>query len=103
MNKRIALSFGLLIACTSAIVAQGLTGSIVGTVTDPANAAVPNAKVTVKNVDTNPESQTTTDSVGTYRPLGLVAASYTVTVEAPGFRKMTTSPQPVDVASPLRV
>jgi hypothetical protein len=83
--------------------AQGLSGSIVGTVTDPANAVVPNAKVTVKNVNTNAELPTTTDAVGAYRALGLTPGDYTVTVEAAGFRKVTTSPQTVDISTPVRI
>src|SRR5215471_6113752 len=83
--------------------AQGLSGSIVGTVTDPADAVVPNARVAVKNVNTNAEVPTATDSAGGYRALGLIPGEYTVTVEAAGFRKMTTSPQAVDIATPVRI
>src|SRR5215471_13178509 len=82
---------------------QGLTGSIVGTVSDPSNALVPQAKVTVKNVSTNAETQTTTDADGIYRAVGLVPGDYTVTVEASGFRQTTTAPQTVAVSTPVRV
>src|SRR5215471_2244720 len=83
--------------------AQGLSGSIVGSITDPANAVVPNAKVTIKNVNTNATVSATTNAVGQYRALGLIPGDYTVTVEAPGFRKTTTSPQTVDISTPMRV
>src|SRR5262249_42340747 len=82
---------------------QGLTGSIVGTVSDPSNALVPQAKVTVKNVSTNAETRTITDADGAFRAVGLVPGDYTVTVEASGFRRVTTSPQTVGVATPVRV
>jgi hypothetical protein len=82
---------------------QGLTGSIVGTITDPSQAAVAQARVIVKNVSTNAEMQTSTDVDGVYRAVGLVPGEYTVTVEASGFRRSTTSPQTVGVATPVRV
>ena len=103
MNRVFAVSLlCALVLCADAW-AQGLTGSIVGTITDPANAVVPNVTVTVKNVNTNAQMQTTTDAVGTFRALGLIPGDYTVAVEARGFRRMSTSPQTVDVATPVRV
>jgi hypothetical protein len=93
----------LALTISAAVWGQGLTGSIVGTVTDPTNAVVPRAKITIKNVNTNAEKQTTADADGVFRALGLVPGEYTVTVEASGFRKTTTSPQTVGVATPVRV
>ena len=47
--------------------AQGATSaSVLGTVTDPAGAAVPNAPVQVKNVATGQVQQTATDTQGRY-------------------------------------
>ena len=43
---------------------QGLTGSIVGRVTDPSQASVAQARIIVKNVNTNAEIQTSTDADG---------------------------------------
>src|SRR5438874_7372222 len=83
--------------------AQGLTGSIVGTITDPASAVIPNARITVKNTNTNAEQKATTSADGVYRVLGLVPGAYTVAVEAPGFRRTVTSPQTVSIATPVRV
>jgi hypothetical protein len=101
------MRFGLALFCALAISgsvwAQGLTGSIVGTVTDPSNAVVPQAKIVVKNVNTNAQTQTTTDADGVFRAVGLVPGDYTVTAEASGFRQSTTSPQTVGVATPVRV
>src|SRR6266446_7196882 len=106
LRKRLLLSISavfLLLDALSIAWAQGLTGSIVGTITDPANAVVPKAKVTVKNANTNAEVSTTSDNNGIYRVLGLVPGEYTVTAEATGFRRITTSPQTVDVSTPVRV
>jgi hypothetical protein len=103
MNRRVIATFFTLALHASVILAQGLTGSIVGTITDATDAVVPNASVVVKNINTNAEQQTTTDANGMYRVLGLVPGEYTVTVEAQGFRRMTTSPQTVEVSTPRRV
>ena len=82
---------------------QGLTGSISGLVKDPNGAVVPGAKVVAKNVATNAEVETRSDDTGFYRILNLVPAEYTVSVEAPGFRRTSTAPQTLTIASPLRV
>src|SRR5579864_8560748 len=82
---------------------QGLTGSISGVVKDPNGGVVPNAKVTAKNVATNAEVTTQTDDIGFYRIVNLVPADYIVTVEAPGFRRTSLSPQTLTIAQALRV
>jgi len=71
-------------------VAQDITGTIVGTVTDASGAGVPGAKVTVFNVGQNrDESVVTTDTAGNYTAALLPVGSYTVSVEAKGFKKTT--------------
>ena len=62
------------------------TAQVRGTVTDPAHAVVNNAKVTVTNESTNIATTATTNSSGEYVVNGLRPASYTIKVEAPGFR-----------------
>src|SRR5437660_6105269 len=61
------------------------TAQVRGTVTDPAQAVVNNAKVTVTNDSTNIATTATTNANGEYVVNGLRPASYTVKVEAPGF------------------
>jgi hypothetical protein len=104
MKRLCVLTSGVLAFFLAApIWTQGLTGSIVGTVTDPSNAAVPRATIVVKNTNTNAETQTTTGEDGVFRVFGLTPGDYTVLVEAEGFRKMSTTPQTVSVATPVRV
>ncbi|HJZ95641.1 MAG TPA: carboxypeptidase-like regulatory domain-containing protein, partial [Candidatus Solibacter sp.] len=68
--------------------AQTTTGSIVGTVTDPSGGAVPGAAVTVTNDGTGiTVIRLTTDSTGTYVATALPPGRYSITVEAPGFKK----------------
>ena len=71
--------------------AQTTTGSIVGTVTDPSHAAVANATVTITNVDTGITTRTVSDSSGNYVVTPLPVGHYSVTVEAPGFKKSVNS------------
>src|SRR5260370_39147636 len=57
-----------------------------GTVTDQADASVPDAKVTVTNVDTNVSQTTVTTSAGTYLVVDLIPGTYIVRVEKAGFK-----------------
>lgn len=71
-----------------ALVGQDISGSIAGTVTDPAGASVPNATVTVTNTERNQVLRTLkTDSLGAYTAPGLPIGIYSVSVEAAGFKK----------------
>ena len=53
---------------------QALNGQIEGVVTDATGAAVPNASITVRNIETGNERQVVSDESGVYRapllPLG---------------------------------
>lgn len=66
---------------------QTLYGSLVGTVTDPSGALVPNASVSATDVDTGQVRQDTTDPSGRYNIVNLQPGTYTVTIVASGFRK----------------
>jgi len=59
-------------------------------VTDQAGAAIPDAKVTVTNVDTNVSKTTDTTSAGTYLVTDLIPGTYTVNVEKTGFNTYVT-------------
>ena len=49
---------------TVSLLAVGPTGSILGTVTDPSGAVVPNAQVTVRNQETNAKRVVQTNDDG---------------------------------------
>ncbi|MGB6821221.1 MAG: carboxypeptidase-like regulatory domain-containing protein, partial [Candidatus Acidiferrales bacterium] len=63
------------------------TTSIRGTVTDPSNAAIPNATVTLTNTDTNLQRHATTDQEGSYVFAEVQPGHYTLVVEGSGFSK----------------
>jgi Carboxypeptidase regulatory-like domain/TonB dependent receptor-like, beta-barrel len=80
------VTFLLAVGLHGQIGASGITG----TVSDPTGAAVPNAKVTVKNEATGVEWRTVSSATGAYTVRDLPPGTYTVMVEAAGFQKNST-------------
>ena len=66
--------------------AQGSTADVLGTVTDPSGAVVPNAKVTALNTATGIARTVQSGGNGDYVVSELQIGSYKVTVEARGFK-----------------
>ena len=66
--------------------AQGPTGTISGTVTDPSGAVLPNSSVSVVNVATGVARKVQTDQVGLYTFPALPPGVYNITVERTGFQ-----------------
>ncbi len=62
-------------------------GTILGRVTDPSDAVVVGATVTVTNQDTGVKTSTTTNEAGNYAVRSLAFGNYEVTCESKGFRK----------------
>lgn len=79
----------LLLVSGSSVWAQSDRGAITGRVTDPAGAVVPQAKVTVTNLETNESRDAVTSDEGNFTVPQLPAAMYKITVEAPGFKTAT--------------
>src|SRR5436190_3011853 len=80
--------------------AQVTTGRIEGTVTDPVGAAVPGAKVKVLNKATGLSLDTTADERGAWVFPSMATATYTVTVNHPGFKTITIDNVKVDAGVP---
>ena len=92
----VATSVLFLAVVPKLLIAQVDRGSIVGNVTDPAAARVPQARVTITNLATNQSVNVTSDDDGQYTADLLHIGTYSVTVEKQGFQKAI---QPnVDVA-----
>jgi hypothetical protein len=104
MNPTKTLLLVLVTILTAALaMGQTITGSIAGTITDPAGAVVPNAKVTATNTQTGVTFDTTSNDAGVYRLLFLPVGSYTVTVETQGFKRFSQGPFPLEVNQIARV
>ncbi len=78
----------LLILAGSGLLAygQGTSASLTGQVTDPSGAAIPGATVTITNVGTNFTQVVKTDGVGTYQIRPVPLGTYSLTIEAAGFK-----------------
>jgi hypothetical protein len=69
---------------------QTTFGTILGTVTDPSGAAIPDVVVTITNQGENISREVHSDAQGNYQAENLKAGLYTVTVRVTGFREVTT-------------
>ncbi|HQR31752.1 MAG TPA: TonB-dependent receptor [Blastocatellia bacterium] len=89
VSRRIGQLFCLLMFCcflSLVSLAQTTSTTILGTVTDSAGAVVAGAKVTVTNNGTGVSRSVTTSSTGDYSFPLLDVGTYTVTVDAQGFK-----------------
>jgi hypothetical protein len=86
-----------------AIQAQTATGSLSGTITDPSNAVVAGATVTLVNTATGAERSAVSSSLGTFDFQALQPGTYTVSVEAKGFKKAVARDITVSVSSAAQV
>lgn len=83
--------------------AQGLYGSIVGRVVDPAGAGLSGASVSVTNVATSEVRTGTSDGTGTFRFVNLLPGTYRLEVHDVGFQDYRREPLDVRVDTTLAV
>lgn len=87
-RNRFVFGFFLSLLVPAGLWAQGVQATLKGRVTDASGATAPNVKIDVRNVGTNVVVSTVTDSAGLYTVPFLNPGSYTVSAEAPGFKKV---------------
>ena len=92
----------LVFATSSPAFGAGVTGTLVGVVTDPQHAVIVNAHVTARELATNAARETDTDDRGQFSIPLLPPGTYEVTVESPGFRQAVLPSIKVDVDSTVR-
>ena len=97
------MGIALSILGSSAAMAQEARGAITGRVTDPQGGVIPNAKVAVTNTQTNETRRLVTNETGYYEANFLEPSSYSVTVEADGFKKLTRSGITVNISARLEI
>ena len=86
----------LLFLSISFVFGQSDNGSISGFAKDPSGASVPKAKVTLRNEGTGEEHVVTTNDSGYYTVTNIPPSFYTVSVEAAGFKKFTSTHNKLD-------
>ena len=84
MSSRYLLAFAL-----AAIALAQFGASVQGTIADTSGAGVPNAKVTLTENETQRKLSTVTTAGGFYRFTGLAPGTYSLTADAPNFRRAT--------------
>jgi hypothetical protein len=82
---------------------QQVTAAIIGTVTDPSGAALPNATVTAKDTDRGSAWKTQTNSEGVYNLPLLPIGKYEVRVEASGFQTAVHTPFDLELNQTARI
>src|SRR5215472_1208925 len=78
-------------------------GTITGTITDQQSAMVPDASVTIHNVDTNVDRAFASNGAGIYTAPFLQPGRYEVTVSKTGFAKLVRKDLRLDVGQTLTI
>src|SRR5262245_16793192 len=95
----LAILFAFTVACAGslALAQSAVTGAVGGAATDPNNAAVAGASVTLRSMDTNKTETVTTDSAGRFRFNNLQPGAYAITITATGFAEFKLEQLAVEV------
>jgi hypothetical protein len=99
---RLLLASSAFLLTTSAALAQSTTGRILGTVTDQTGANIAEAAVTITDTQRGTSRLLTTDVSGNYVAADLAPGTYSVRVEAKGFKAAQRAAVVVEVASDVR-
>src|SRR5579859_1547470 len=104
MSARFLSQFALAILLSvSACLAQQITGSVTGTVTDPTGATVSGAAVKLTNTGTGAVQDATSDASGDFRFLLLPPGNYALQVTISGFKSFRRDGIVVEVDRSLAV
>jgi hypothetical protein len=102
-GKRIALFFSFLLLVAAVLATPSALGQstalLQGTVTDSKGAVLPNATVTVRNLNTSFERTAQTDNAGNYQVAALPVGTYSVEVQIQGFKTQVADRVTVEVAT----
>src|SRR5215831_433174 len=93
----------LLLLWSTAVRAQAVSGTILGTVQDSTGASVPEASVTIVNSETGLTRTLTTDSAGEYNAPSLPPGTYNIFGEMKGFKKVSLMGVRLNVDQKARV
>jgi len=102
MRVQVAASLLWLLSATAGF-SQTFYGSIIGAVTDPSGAPIPQATVTVTNLGTAERRTADTDENGNYQFVNLVPGQYKVEAEKTGMKRFVRDTVTVQVQSAVRI
>src|SRR5258708_2852849 len=95
-------ALGILLLST-ALFAQGNFGRIMGTITDQTGAVLPGSTVSVIDTERGSTRTLTADSAGEYNAPTLIPGTYTVRVDAKGFKRTERQNILVEVGKEVRI
>jgi hypothetical protein len=93
----------ILFATSLSCLAQTVTGSVRGTITDPSGAIIAGATVTVKNTATGDNTKAITNGAGEYSVRFLQIGQYKLSVEAAGFAQEVYGPFALEIDQDAKV
>src|SRR5262245_37471787 len=108
MKRKLSMTCGAVVlalvpAFAGTAFAQTQTGNITGKVTDNTGARAPGVTVTLTSPVLISPKTASTDAEGVYRFAALPPGSYALSFELQGFRKVTRTNVPVNLAQTLTV
>src|SRR5882724_5658674 len=103
MKTATPISTLLLVATAATLLAQSDRGTITGTVTDKAGAAVPSAHVTATHISTKIKHETTTTNAGEFSLTSLPVGEYRIAVDSPGFKTSIHQAETLAAGGTLRL
>ena len=101
LSRRLAILV-MLCCATPWAMAQLTTADIVGTVTDGTGAVIPNASITVVNIDTHETRSLMSGASGEYQATLLPVGRYSISIKAPGFKTFSTPSLAVEAGDRAR-
>ena len=101
-TRSLVVVLGTLLLCLSAF-SQGNFGRILGAVTDQTGGVISGATVIVLDTQRGVSRTLTTDAAGEYNAPTLIPGTYTVRVEAKGFKKLERQNVVLEVGKEVRV
>src|SRR5580704_8191897 len=92
----------LFFAALSQLMGQDV-GTLTGTVTNAAGAAVPQANISIKSNSSGFSQSVITDASGNFTISNLPPGTYTVTVEVSGFKRLSQENVQILAGQPVRL
>ena len=91
LNSFLSITLLLLAFATLSASAQDTAGTILGNITDPTGASIPDADVTVTNVETSIVRSVKTTGTGAFTVPNLDPGTYTIAIKMAGFQQASIS------------